>query len=266
MCGIGILQKKEVTSLSLEFIDCNCSIGMRNILVRGSFYKTNKLIEKMEVCGISKAMVYHNMAEEYHPMLGNKVLMDEIKDFKNLFPVWVVMPNHTKEFLSPRDLIKTMKQNNVKLVRMFPGETAHNYGFLDLYCGELFRVLNEYKIPLMIGMDKCEYEEVFAVAKEYRELPMILTEVGYRGDRYLYPLLEKLPNIYIESSSYKVVYGIEAICENFGSERLIFGTSMPLSSPGSAVTMITHADISSKDKKNIARENLISLLGAIEND
>lgn len=220
----------------------------------------------MKVCGISKAMVYHSMAEEYHPMPGNKTLIKEIKEHKNLSPVWVVMPNHTKEFLDPIDLIKSMKQNNVKMVRMFPGKAVHNYGFSSLFCGDLLKVLNEFKIPLIIGMDQCEYEEVYVVADEYRDLPIILTDVGYRGDRYLYPLLEKLPNIYIESSSYKAVYGIEAVCKYFGSERFVFGTGMPLYSPGSAITMITHADISNKDKRKIARENLLNLLEGIVYD
>lgn len=245
----------------MYFIDVNCSIGMRSIMTKGSFYDIKNLIKRMTTCGIAEAMVYHAMAEEYHPKAGNERLISVIKDYYNLHPVCVVMPNATEEFLTPKLMIEFMKTNCVKLVRAFPDK--HNYILSTRYSSELLEVLNEYKIPLMIGMDQLDCNNIYEIALHYKKLPLILTNVGYRADRYIYPLLEKTENIYIETSSYKVNFGIESLCRRFGSNRLIFGSGAPIYSIGSAVTMITHLDISDKDKEAIAGNNLKHLLGDV---
>jgi predicted TIM-barrel fold metal-dependent hydrolase len=43
----------------------------------------------------------------------------------------------------------------------------------------------------------------------------------------------------------------EEAVRRFGSERLLWGTDMPFRMPGSAITMLSYADISMEDKENI---------------
>lgn len=249
--------------MPLHFFDSNCSIGMRNVLLKGSFTDIKSLLRRMEICRIREAMVYHSLAEEYHPKKGNEVLMETIKDYSNLYPVWVVMPNDTGEFYDPYNLIELLKANNVKMVRAFPAKNAHNYSLFTRGSRALLAVLNEHKVPLMIGMDQIDYDAVSSITSEYKDIPLILTNTGYRADRYLYPLLDSFRNIYIETSSYKVHFGIEALCARFGTGRLIFGSGLPVYTAGSAVTMITHLLLPDEDKKKIAGDNLRHLLGGV---
>lgn len=250
----------------LEFLDSNCMIGMRSVILKGSFYKTDDLLKHLNKCFIREAMVYHKMAEEYHPGIGNKVLMDEIEGYDNLYPVWVVMPNITKEFIEMDELINMMKKNKVKMVRIFPNKSAQNFSLSPWCSGTLFHILEKHRIPLMIGMDQVDYEQVYNLAKDYENLPIILTNTGYRADRHIYPLLQRFENIFVETSSYKVHFGLEAICKLFGPEKLIFGSGLPIYSGGSAVTMITHLKLDEKDKRKIAGDNLRCLLGGVSYD
>lgn len=245
------------------FFDSNCSIGMRSIIIKGSFYDIETLLNKMKICNIQDAMVYYSLSEEYHPIVGNEKLIKDIEKHNSLHPVWVIMPNNTGEFYDPLDLIKMMKTNDVKMVKAFPGKSAHNYSFSSWGCGKLLGMLNDHKIPLMIGMEQLDYDIIYNLARDYKSLPLILTNVGYRADRYLYPLLEKYCNIYIETSSYKVYFGIEAICAIFGARRFVFGTGLPVYSAGSAVTMITHLTIKDEEKAMIAGDNMKWLLGDV---
>lgn len=249
--------------MSLRFFDSNCSIGMRSVPIRGSFCDVKTLLKRMEICKIEDAMVYHNLAEEYHPKKGNEALMEAIKGYGNLHPVWVVMPNDAGEFYDPDELISLLRKNNVKMVRVFPSKGSHNYSLFLRGSQTLLKALDEHRIPLMIGMDQISYEEISNIASIYNNIPLILTNTGYRADRYLYPLLESFGNIYVETSSYKVHFGIEALCKKFGAERLIFGSGLPLYSAGSAVTMITHLLLPDEDKIKIAGGNLRRLLGGV---
>ena len=49
--------------------------------------------------------------------------------------------------------------------------------------------------------------------------------------------------------------GYEEVVKRFGSERLLFGSHMPFTEPGSSAAAILYADIDDKDKKNIAYKN-----------
>lgn len=246
----------------LKFFDCNSSFGMRGILYPGSFYKLEDLLDRMNRYGIEKSLVWHSMAREYSPMVGNKMLIDEIKIHSNLQPVWTVMQHHTNEMPGPEELIKEMKINNVKAVNMFPADQG--FSIAEWNCGELYAALEKYNVLLFIGFDQIgSWDDLYAICNNYPGLQVVITNVNYRINRSIYSLLKKLKNLYIESYGYKVHNGIEEICETFGANRLIFGSGMPVYSGAAAVAPIIYARISQKEKEMIAGKNLEELMGGV---
>ena len=251
---------------SLEFFDCNCSFGMRSVKYPGSFFALDELKKNMNNYGIKKALVYHSMAREYDIKTGNKMLMNEITDYPFLYPVWVVMHHHTGEFPAP-DLLKVqLKENNIKAVRIFPSVSDHGYSISDWNCGELFNMLEECKIPLIVGLDQITWDELYNLCVHHPNLIIILSDVNYRINRNLYALLEKFSNLYVETSGYKGFDGILDVCKFFGAHRLIFGTGMPVLSGAAAVSIINYARISYEEKQMIAVKNLENLIGGIRYD
>jgi len=247
----------------LMYFDCSCSIGMRGILYPDSFYKVADLLDRMKRYGIHKALVYHSMAREYNPVIGNKMLMEEIKNNPILLPVWVVMHHNTDEFPTPDDLLKQMKANNIKAVRMFPAPADQSYSIAEWNCGELLSVIEKHHIPLMLGLDQLGWNELHELCDNHPEMKLILTDVAYRMDRNAFALMKKFDNLFIETMGYKAHNGIEEMCSRFGAGRLVFGSSMPLLSGGAAVSMINYARISEDEKKMIAYKNMEDLLGGV---
>lgn len=243
-----------------HFFDCRASYGMRCYRAPGSFYRKEDLLRKMEGFNIDGALVYHSMSREYDPQVGNRRLCEEIKNDSNLYPVWSVLPHYTGEFDPPEKLLKEMKANGVKALTMFPREQA--FSFAEFTCGELFRMCEEHRIPLLMDLD--EMGGIAAtdwLCAAHPQLPLVVTNVSYRMDRDLYPLLDKYRNFSIEIAGYKPFNGIEHICRRFGAERLVFGTGMPENSGAAAVGLLVYADISDKEKNMIASGNLKKLLG-----
>ena len=127
--------------------------------------------------------------------------------------------------------------------------------------GELLKELENHRIVAIIQIDQMGWDGLHGLCDRYPELPVIITNLSYRVNRYLYPLLEKFRNLYVETSGYQGHKSVEAICARFGAERLIFGAKMPYFAPGPALTMINYSLVSDEDKEKIAGGNLRRLLG-----
>ena len=250
----------------LHFFDCNAFFGMRKSMLPGSFYKKEDLLDRMSYYGIEKALVHHSMAREYDAEVGDGILMKELKGEKNLFPAWVALPHYTGEFPEPEEMIRKMKEDDVRAVILLPADYFYYGHSVDEWCcGELYTALEKHRIPLFIGMSQMpSMNSLFNICSAHPNLNVVLTNVDYRISRNLFPLMKKFGHLYLESSGYKAQDGIEEICGKFGAGRLLFGSNMPIMSGASAVCMITYANISDKEKKMIASENLEKLLGGVQ--
>ena len=74
----------------LRFFDCNCSVGRVAYPHLYDIPDVEGLLKEMETAGIEEALVYHTVARDGHPPLGNSILMEEIKNIPELHPVWVM--------------------------------------------------------------------------------------------------------------------------------------------------------------------------------
>ena len=246
----------------LDFFDINVSIGRSRVPFPHSFSDIEGLRKSMESYGIKKAMVYHRAALEDDINLGNSLLLDELHGNDNLYPVWLVMPHHTGEFSKPGDLLKQMKDADVKAVRMFPYYKYHRFSIAKRNCYELFSALEDSRVPLFLELDTdfVDWDSIDDTCVRHPDLRLVLCGLDYGVDRNLYPILSLHKNVYLETYRYKTHYGIEEICLKFGAGRLVFGSGMPLFSGAAAVSMVNYAQISEKEKEMVACGNLESLL------
>jgi predicted TIM-barrel fold metal-dependent hydrolase len=241
----------------MRFFDCNAQIGRYGVKHPEAFTTADELLREMEYCGIAEALVYHSMAKEYAPAVGNEMLLDEIAG-KPLRPCWAVMPHHTGEMAPPGELLAQMKAKGVRALRAFPA--AQNFRLSDWCAGELLDMIAANRIPLFLDMDQTSWEDLAGILKSRPSLNLILLRTSYRIDRYIYPLFEKYEGLRIEAATYQVNYGVEEICRRFGAGRLLFGSGLPFTEAGPSIAQITYAEISDEEKALVAGENLRDLL------
>ena len=246
----------------LEFFDCEASFGLRGYKRENMPATKEEMLNAFERYGIDYALMRYEFANNGVVKDGDIELCEVIKDDSCLFPMWYVMPHHTGEFPAPKELVELMKEHNVKAVAL----QGEGWTVGEWTCGELFDVLAEYNIPVMIPVSRIPnaYTGLYELLKVHNDLRVILTGVGYTSLRDLYPLLEMFPNLYISTSTYKAYEGIEVTVEKFGAERLVFGSGMPDLSGAASVALITYARISDEDKQKIASGNLKKLLSEVK--
>lgn len=243
--------------MKLDFFDCNVQVGRFGNPIPETLFTTSELMRKLQDAGIGRALAFHSLSKELHPMEGNPRLGDEIGE-NPMTPCWVAMPHHTGDMPGPDEFLAQMKTAGAKAVRLFPN--LHSYSLSDWCSGEMLDAFEADHVPVFIETNQANYEVVASVLKSHPKLRLTLLQTSYRGDRYLYPLFEKYEHLGIESGGYVVTGGIEAVCERFGSRRIIFGTGMPFFEPGNAVALVAYAQISDEDKQAIASGNLERLL------
>jgi predicted TIM-barrel fold metal-dependent hydrolase len=260
---------------SIPYFDCDTFIGRDygNRNLGGYDLSPEDLVDEMDRVGIAKAAVYHVLAKEYHPSVGNPRLSSALSGHSRLVPIWVVMPHHTDEVPGPDELVRQMRAGGVRMARMFPGWSpqAHRYSLAEWCVGELLGALEGFRIPVQLDFtlfrrDEPPWRDIYEVCNNHPRLPLILVDIQGRNNRTLYALLERFDNIYIHTAGLNVHQGLEDICRRFGPERLVFGSGYPVKYLGGAYLQVERSGLSHGEKQLVASGNLERLLASVEMD
>jgi len=244
----------------LSFFDCNCSVGRVPYPHILDIPDADGLRKEMKTAGIEEALVYHTVARDADPPLGNRLLQEALEGQEGLYPCWVLLPHYTGEIPPPGKLLKDMEEKNVRAVRMYPTNAFHSFSMEAWNVGSLLEALEEAHVPLMLDIEIVWWETVQKICENYPGLPVIATNVSYRHNRFSYPLFERYGNVYVETSRYFGAGNIEDVVSRYGSRHILFGTNMPQYTGTAVVPLITYADIPREDKEAIAGETFRSLL------
>lgn len=247
----------------LKFIDINTMIGpwrYKNL----AFRTADDIIQEMDRLYITKAFTYHSLAQYYDPVIGNDMLLKEIKGKDRLIGT-VVLTNLIKvEFGGEDKLRRYLSNANIGAIRIYPID--HSFT-LDIWnVEELFSFTSRYSLPVLLDMQQnmgdlsSHFNEIYNLAIAFSKTPIILLATGCAHLRTILKLLEKCDNICLDTSIFTTYRGIEEVTRLFGSNRILFGSRIPFIEGGVSIGRIIYADISDEDKENIAFRNASRLL------
>ncbi len=248
--------------MTLKFIDCNVIYGRRTLPVPRRDESLGAVLRNMDRCGIETAYVSHVLSLEYDPITGNEQLLKDVRSNPRFRPVWVILPSGSDEMTNPEITLKRMGDAGVRMVRLYPGR--HNFVCSEWNLSDWLDALAERRMPILFDLrDMGDLNTIHGLAQARPELPVILAGAGYRLDRSLIRLLESLPNLYLEISTYKPHLGVERLFERIGPGRLVFGSGMVGLNPGAAMAVVYRADVPEDEKRNMAGGTLERLIGEV---
>lgn len=242
----------------LRFFDSNCMIGRRSVPRPENNLSNDEILSELARAGIDDALVIHAYAREYDPRVGNDLLASICVDHAHLHPCYVVLPHHTGEMPAGDGLLTYLQDGGARAVRLYPRD--HNYGLGERWSGGLLATLEEAGVPVLIDLDQTSWAEIDAVLTAHPALTLVVMRVGYRIDRWVYPLLAVHRGLKLETAFYELHLAIEAVTERFGPERLVFGTGLPVWDAGGAMSPLIYAAIPDDARRKIAGETLRSIL------
>jgi len=68
----------------MEIFDCNASYGVYSVPPPAASLTAKELVDQMAFCGIHRALVRHAATRDESPVVGNPLLVDEIRSFEAL--------------------------------------------------------------------------------------------------------------------------------------------------------------------------------------
>ena len=214
---------------------------------------TTNLLAEMDRFGIKQALVSHFGAEECDAEEGNRALEGALSP--RLVPAWAALPD--------RGFMEKLWPLHPAAVRLSFGVKKHNFSPAAWCSGELYDSLQERSILAVIVREDIEWDSLASLLQNFPRLPVLLLETGYRAERYLFPLLGRHSNLYFDASTYLAHRQLESFVDQFGAGHLVFGSRLPLYTPGAALAVLATARIPEEAKRAIAGGTLRQLLGRV---
>lgn len=240
------------------YFDFNIMIGEPTVVQLDKWLDVEKLDEEMSRFNIKKALVYHSYSRDYDAYFGNNHLLEKISGYSNIFPSWVLLPFDIFPIDTPDKLLQELRDKNIKAVRLFPEN--HNFLLEEEVIGDLLELLEDIQIPVLISPNKAGWKDIYNILRNHYNLKLILVDLTYRNDSYIFPLLKRYKNVYIELSGYMTYLGIEGIYKRFGGERMLFGSNLPYRNPGATIFYLENSNIPEEAKDLIAYKNAERLI------
>lgn len=243
----------------MEFFDPTKAIG-RSFDRPTEFLTAADLLVSMNRLGIARAVVYHHEARAYHPGPGNRWLLEELdatpEARARLAPAAVVSPALRYDRHALPELRAAMEAGRVRALRYFKG------GEWDLRQMEpIIEELLPFKPVLLLDkIGSPSPAEILDFAHRFPELPIVYLQLMWPGELQLVDLMERCPNLHLDTSWMHSDLTIEFLVKKFGPERLLFGAG-PSSHNAACIASLIHSELSEADKALVAGGNLARLLG-----
>lgn len=244
----------------MQFYDCNAYFGRPSVRPLMPVATTGELLAEMASAGVSKTLVWHILQHDGSPQVGNRILAEAIQGQPRLTGCWTILPNQSKEFPPFDQFIAQMRQARVFALRAFPA--SHHFLLNEVAMGSWLEPMSARRIPLFLSVTRgADWDTAYALLKEFPELVCVICDHGCWGeDRRFRPLIERYPNVYVDTSQYLLDGGIEDFVAAYGPQRMLYGSGFPESYFGGMMLAIRHARISQDSKEAIAGKNLEQIL------
>ncbi|MGH2350803.1 MAG: amidohydrolase family protein [Chloroflexota bacterium] len=246
---------------ALEFWDCHAMVGPATVPPPGGTLDVRGLTAELARAGIGRALAHHGLARDYDAAVGNDLLLQELAGSSSLVPCATLLPPATGELAPLEDLLPGLVAAGVRAVRLYP--KSHNFSLAGWCSGALLDALERHQLPLSVDLGETEWDAIHQLCQDYPHLPVIVTRVNYRQERYLYPLWSLHQNLHVEISLFQAHRALEEAVRRFGHQRLLFGTGLPAFDPGAPIMMVCRGEIADEARRAIAGGNLRRLLSAV---
>lgn len=223
------------------------------------------LLDAMDSYGIGRALVTHAMAKWHDPTSGNRRLMEEIAGQDRLVACWVVLPAATGEAPAEPEQVAQLLAAGARAARLCP--PAFRLSLEPFEVEGLLGALAERRVPLLLDLDNTHWSEarpwrfVEWACRTYPSLPLVLLREPQANFRTLFPLLDRCPNLYVETSYLQGHDAIRLLVERWGAGRLVFGTGLPVWDPALPITGLTYAGLDGPALAAVAGGTLERLMG-----
>ncbi len=259
-----IAEKKRAALSKLPFFDSNVWLGRPAFFPLAAECNAADLKKMFEEFSIEGALVSHWEGVTVSAQDGNRALIECREQLtEGVYTIWTGLP------LIPHEqapLPGTGEADpHIRGVRLFP--KTHHYLLTSWSVGGLCEWCMEYRIPLFIWHVEVDWQHLHMLAQTYPDLTIIVESQWQKilyQNRNLYGIMSANKNIYLEISNFAGPDFITHAVHAFGSDRLLYGSFLPVNGAYTAMGMIIDADLSLEEKRLISGGNIKRVLQGVK--
>lgn len=247
----------------LRFFDANVWLGEPCGFPLAEELNVAKLAETLRRRFITGGLVSHWDAKRISAQEGNAALAQSLNQSdSDLFAVWTGLPLYPREngpLLGGMDFPR-----NVRAVRIFP--KSHNFPLADWCVGTLCDELASRRMPLLVWHTEIDWAPLYQLARAFPRLKIVVETQPQKilyHTRPLFALMRDCGNVLVEISNFAGQGFIEYAVKEFGADRLIFGSFLPVADPLVPIGMVIDAEITAEEKAMIAGGNLRQMVAEV---
>jgi predicted TIM-barrel fold metal-dependent hydrolase len=218
----------------------------------------------MDAYGIARALVTHTWAKGHDAGAGNARLTEEVKGQGRLSACRVVLPSATGEVPPEPEQVGRLLTSGARAARLCP--VAHRLSLEPWEVDRLLGALAERRVPLLLDFDNRHWSEprpwrfIEWCCRTYPALPVVLLREAQANFRTLFALMDRCPNLVVETSYLQGHDAIHLMVARWGAGRLVFGTGMPVYDPALPIAGLTYAGLSPEALAGVAGGTLRGLM------
>jgi hypothetical protein len=224
------------------------------------------LLAEMDRHGVARAVIYHALTEEVSPVEGNRLLEPwlgaDVREDRTrndrLVPQWSVLPTAA----SLRQVQALHERGRVSSVRLHDTRVA-GLPFRPWAYDPLLGWLSAQHIPVWIPLPGADSDELMTTLLGHRDLVTVLVGAHYVHHLQVRPLLAALPNAHLELSRYEPIGEIEALANEFGASRLVYGSWYCQYAMGPMLFYLHLTDLAEEDLALVCAGNIERILGGV---
>ncbi len=247
----------------LRFFDANVWLGEPCGFPLAEELNPSKLAETLRGRFITGGLVSHWDAKRVSAQDGNTVLAQSLDQCGgDLFAVWTGLPLYPTEH-SPAPCGMDFPPH-VRAVRIFP--KSHNFLLADWCVGTLCDELASRRMPLLVWHTEIDWTPLYQLARAFPRLTIVVETQPQKilyHTRPLFALMRDCKNVLVETSNFAGAGFIDYAVGEFGAERLIFGSFLPVADPLVQIGMVIDAEITVEEKAMIAGDNLRRMVAEV---
>jgi hypothetical protein len=213
--------------------------------------------------GLTGGLVSHWWGKTVSAQDGNRVLAVALEGCaEDVYQIWTALPLQPGDD-GPLPGVGDLP-SQVRAVRLFP--KAHNFSLADWCVGSLCEWLIERRMPLFIQHTETDWPSLQRLEAAFPALAIVVESQVQKilyHTRALFPLMQACSNVQVELSNFAGQGFVDYAVRQFGAERLIFGSFLPMNEPLVPIGMVLDADITEEEKALIAGGNLRRLVSEV---
>jgi hypothetical protein len=213
------------------------------------------LLAEMDRCGVKQGLIYHAQTEAISPIDGNDLLESWLDEEARLVPQWSILPSDA----SIAQVQALYDQGRVSSVRLHDTRVA-GLPFRPWAYDELLGWLTARQLPLWIELPEQDADELVTTLQGHPDLVTVLVGAHYVHHLLVRPLLRLLPNAHLELSRYEPIGEIEALRNEFGAARLLYGSWYWRYAMGPMLFYLHHTDLTTTELALVCSRNLERIL------